>query len=66
MHFILIALVLSAVDGSPASWHRVGDPFETAEDCVAAQVNQPPERVVDGRITIFGCVREDALHESTT
>jgi len=66
MHFILIALVLSALDGSPTSWHRVGEPFATPEECVTAQMNQPPEHVVDSYITVYSCVREDALHESTT
>ncbi len=62
MKWILVALLLSAKDGTPVSWERISQPLEP-DACLGLQLAQPIHNVVDGKIRVTVCVREDVLGE---
>jgi hypothetical protein len=66
MHFILIALIISAVNGDPISYTRVGR-YSDPQACLDAQAAQSPiQQVKDAAVTVYGCVREDQLGETSS
>ncbi len=65
MNFILVALIISALTGEPVSYQRM-ETYKSPEECLAAQQAQNIERVTDGKVTVYGCVREDQFGQGST
>lgn len=65
MNFILVSLTISALTGEPVSYQRMTT-YDSPEKCLEAQRAQNIERVTDGKVTVYGCVREDQFGEASS